>query len=85
MLIGTNQFDAPQPLGRGLLMIMILSGAYTIRALKGADLAPSKYKPGACYVQLLLLTAIHLPQGPRLKGEHFFIFSQPIPIGYRIR
>jgi hypothetical protein len=38
-----DQFDATQPLGCGLLMIMILSGAFINLALKGGVLAPSRY------------------------------------------
>lgn len=51
-----NQFDASKPLGRSLLIVKILSGAYIIRALKGAALVPSKYK-----VMLIILISAIFP------------------------
>jgi hypothetical protein len=38
-----DQFDKSQPLSCGLLMILILSGAFIILVLKGEILAPSRY------------------------------------------
>lgn len=58
MFSAGSQFGAPRPEGRGLLMILILSGVSIIRAIKAAVFAPSKDKHNCLYITARGLTVL---------------------------